>query len=66
MTYPHNVPPVREHGSSLVLGVLAVLLFLSGAIVLFRAETPVGGCAAGILVTVAGGAAFLAGWEPRR
>lgn len=30
MTYPHNVPPAREHGSSLVLGVLAVLLFLAG------------------------------------
>ena len=55
----------RDHGSSLVLGVLAVLLFLSGAVVLFRSETPVGGCAAGILVTVAGGAAFLAGWEPK-
>lgn len=67
MSYPDQLPPSRdEKGSSLVLGVLAVLLFLAGAVTLSRAETPVGGCLAGILVTVAGGAAFLAGWEPRR
>lgn len=66
MTYPRNVPPARdEKGSSLVLGVLALFLFGGGCITFVRSESPSGGFLGGVLVTLAFGAAFLAGWEPR-
>ena len=67
MSYPDQLPPARDDkGSSLVLGVMAILIFAGGCVTFVRAESPSGGFLGGVLVTVSFAVAFLAGWEPRR